>query len=217
MRVVGLDVSTSTGMAFVTPGSDPAGWRALAMQTEGESIWAGIDDYEFALRDLLAAEKPDFAVIERPIEVVVDHGAARAVPPAPGKPQKRMINATTTITLSALAGNTMAVLNSLGIPYGMIAVATWHATYFGKGVKPDGDFFSPVLGAEPPPAWTRDWKDLAILHAERQGVALPAQKKAKRDAAEAVGIACSWQACTFIPARHQRAFMNLRTSGKAAA
>lgn len=201
MLIVGLDIARTCGIGLVRPGQPASTWRALALRAEGDDVWSVVDDYEGALRALLLSEKPDFAAIERPLDVIVDHGAAKTNPVTDraGKPQKRMINAKTTITLSALCGVTIGVLNSLEIPYGIIAIPTWRKAYFGGGVKPvDGD-----------------WKALAVSWAERQGVLLP-PTKAREDAAEAVGIGVSWQACNHIPARHHRAFMNLRT-GRAAA
>jgi hypothetical protein len=44
----------------------------------------------------------------------------------------------------------------------------------------------------------------------QQSVPLPLEKKAQRDAAEAVGIASCWMKCTQIAERHQKAFTTLR-------
>lgn len=203
MKVVGLDIAKSTGVAFVRPGTDPKGWRCLALQSEEDDVWSTVDELGEDIRSLIIDERPDFAVLERPLGVIVDHGAskARTAFDDTSGSRKRMINATTTITLSALAGNVIGVLNALEIPFGVIAIATWRAGYFGPGVKPaDGD-----------------WKALSVRQAERIGVALPKQKKAAQDAADAVGIACSWPRCTFIPRRHHAAFLNLRTNGRKSA
>jgi hypothetical protein len=202
MKVVGLDIAKSSGVAFVTRATPPSSWRCLALQSEEKDVWAAVDEIGETLAELLAKEAPDFAVIERPIDVIVDHGAAKALPSAhpQGGPQKRMINATTTITLSALVGNTIGTLNALKIPFGIIAAATWRSWYFGKGTRPENG----------------DWKALSVSHAERLGVVLPPTKKARMDAAEAVGIACAWERVTFVPKRHQAAFVALRTGRIAA-
>lgn len=197
MKIVGLDIAKSSGIAFVRPGIPPKDWRCLALQSEEKDVWAAVDEVGEALTSILMEEAPDFAVIERPIDVIVDHGATK-VPSSPyplGKPPKRMINATTTIALSALVGNTIGTLNALKIPFGIIAIATWHAAYFGKGVRPEDG----------------DWKTLSVRSAEQQGIVLPPTKKAKMDAADSIGIACSWARVNFVPLRHQRVFTDLRT------
>jgi hypothetical protein len=195
MLICGLDIATSAGVAWVEPRSRPSTWRCLAIESEGETVWDKVDDFDAALRNLLERYRPDFAVIERPLGVVVDHGG-RGQPDA-REDRKRMINAATTITLSGMAGNAIGVLNSLGIPYGLIADTTWRSVYFGKGYKPRDN-----------------WKESAVDMARLQGVPLPETKKAARDAAEAIGIAVAWQSANLIPVRHQRAFMNLRIGKK---
>lgn len=195
MLITGLDIATSTGIAWVDPSQPPSTWRCLALEAEGDTVWDAVDDFDHALRTLLEETRPDFAVIERPLGVVVDYGGSNA---APG--DKRMINAKTVIKLAALAGAAIGVLNGLNIPFGLIADKTWRTAYYGSGYKP-----------------AENWKASAVDMAHLQGVPLPETKKAAHDAAEAVGIAVSWQRVNTIPVRHQRAFMDLRANGRRAA
>ncbi|WP_127524652.1 hypothetical protein [Mesorhizobium sp. Z1-4] len=193
--IAGLDIATSCGVAWVNPSTSPSLWRCLAVESEGDTVWDAVDDFDDALRSLLTETRPDFAVIERPLGVVVDYGGG---PAKPG--DKRMINAKTTIKLAGLAGAAIGVLNGLGIPYAMIADRTWRSAYFGQGYKPP-----------------ENWKASAVEMARRQRIPLPDTKKAAHDAAEAIGIAVSWQRANTIPQRHQRAFMDLRVNhGRAA-
>lgn len=196
MLITGLDIASTSGVSFVEPSRPSSTWHCLAIEAEGDGAWAKIDDFDCALRPLLADRRPDLAVIERPLGVVVDYGGGDQ----PGG-DRRMINATTTITLAALAGAAIGILNSLSIPWVMIADKTWRTAYYGKGYKP-----------------AVNWKVSAVEVAERQGIALPSTKKAAHDAAEAVGIAVAWRSANFIPVRHQKAFMDLRLgNGRAVA
>lgn len=192
MLITGLDVASCTGVSWIDPAASPSTWRCLAVEAEGEEPWDKAADLAAALRLLLEANRPDLVVIERPLGVVVDYGSGRA-------PGKRMINAKTTITLAALAAAAVTTLEVERVPWCMIAPATWRAMYYGKGCRPD------------------DWKDIAVDRARRLGVLLPHTKRAARDAAESVGIACAWSNANFIPAGHRAAFMQLRAGGRVAA
>lgn len=217
--ILGLDVATSCGMGWVTPGGDPSKWRAIALEAIGDDVWDKIEDFDFDFRCQIAdGPKIDFAIIERPLDVVKDYGAKKPKYGrlAPGTfddvkaiAGDRNINATTTITLAGMAGNAIGVLNSLGIPYGLIRSQTWRKAYFGSGVKPDGKWDKATLGPKPE-KWSEDWKDLAVRHARLQKIILPNDKKSAKDAAEAIGMAVAWRAVNHIPPRHQHAFMQLR-------
>lgn len=195
MLITGLDIATVSGVSFIEPSRPSSTWDCLAIEAEGDDAWSKIDDFDAAVRALLTERRPDFAVIERPLGVVVDYGGGDQAG------ERRMINATTTITLAGLAGAAIGVLNGLSIPWGMIADRTWRSAYYGKGFKP-----------------AVNWKVSAVEAAQRQGIILPPTKKGSHDAAEAVGIAVAWRSANFIPVRHQRAFMDLRLgNGRAVA
>lgn len=213
--ILGLDVATSCGIGWVNPAAPPETWRALALETIGDTPWQKIEDYDFDLRCLIAAgPKVDFAIIERPIDVIMSYGQLKESE-APldtngshGRKGKTSINATTVILLSGMVGNTIGVLNSLDIPYGLIRTSTWHKAYYGSGVKPDGEWDK--RNGPQPEKWSQDWKELAVRHARLQNIILPTDKKSAKDAAEAVGMAVAWKAVSEIPPRHRNAFMQLR-------
>lgn len=207
MLILGLDIATVTGIGFVDTAQPPPAWRAIALEAEGDSVWEKVDDFDDGLRALVSERRPDFAVIERPLGVVVDYGGGQQRDGG-----NRMINATTTILLAGLAGAAIGVLNGLGIPYGMVADRTWRRAYFGTGFEPP----EKIVRQHGKEKIERDWKAAAVQRAELQGILLPSSKKAAHDAAEAIGIAVAWHSVNMIPARHQRAFMDLRT-GRAAA
>jgi Holliday junction resolvasome RuvABC endonuclease subunit len=95
------------------------------------------------------------------------------------------------LLLPALAAAACAACDVADVPWGLISPKTWRAAYYGKGFKPS------------------DWKIPAVDAALQMGVPLPLERKAQRDAAEAVGIAYCWMKCTQIRQRHYGAFKDL--------
>lgn len=186
----GLDVATTTGWAAIVPAEPPRQWRCLAIESEGENGEEKAGDLAIEIHRALARARPDFVAMEMPQRSVKAFGK-KTVDAAGREVVKETINPNA-LQLSALAGAVVGVLDVAGIPWGLIAPATWRAAYYG-GMKPkDGD-----------------WKALAVAMADHHEILLPSLKKARSDAAEAVGIAVAWRKCSFIPKRHQAAFMAL--------
>lgn len=198
MLIGGYDIATSAGFAWIEPREKPSSWQCGVWKSEGENGEEKAGHLGMQMIPVLKNRKPDFVAIEMPQRNVQTFGKKRK--DMAGEKVETTINPNA-LQLSALAGGAIAILDAYRIPWGLIASATWRAAYFGKGVKP---------------APGKDWKDLAIEHARMQRIALPSTKAAQRDAAEAIGIAVAWERCTFIPARHQAAFMALRTGRVAA-
>lgn len=197
MLIVGLDIATSAGWALIEPRERPSSWRCGIWKAEGGNGEEKAGHLAMQIIPFMKGHRPDFVAIEMPQRNVQTFGKKRQ--DMAGEAKEMTINPNA-LQLSALAGAAVAILDAYRIPWGLIASGTWRSAYFGKGVKPAGK---------------DDWKDLAIAHARMQRVELPSTKAAQRDAAEALGVAVSWERCTFIPARHQAAFMALRT-GRAA-
>lgn len=195
MLVLGLDIATSTGVCWMDTALPPSQWRCLAISVEGEFAEDRTGDLAIYLREEFEARRPDFVAIEMPRRDVAAY-PKQVRDPRTGKIKTiHTVNADQ-LLLPALAAAAAAACDLAGIPWGNIHQKTWRALYFGKGFKPAGN----------------DWKDPAIELALRQGIVLPLEKKAQRDAAEAVGIASAWMKCSQIPARHHAAFTRLRTS-----
>jgi hypothetical protein len=195
--IAGLDIATSAGWALIEPRERPSSWRCGIWKAEGDNGEEKAGHLAMQIIPFMKMHKPGFVAIEMPQRNVQTFGKKRQ--DMAGEAKEMTINPNA-LQLSALAGAAVAILDAYRIPWGLIASATWRSAYFGKGVKPQTG---------------KDWKDLAIDHARMQRVELPSTKAAQRDAAEALGVAVSWERCTFIPARHQAAFMALRT-GRAA-
>jgi hypothetical protein len=101
------------------------------------------------------------------------------------------------LQLTGIAGACIAICQIRGIPYGTIAATSWRPVYFNKGVKPPEG---------------KDWKDLAIEAAQREGIALPSTKAEQRDAAEAIGVCSCWHNCAIPEIKWmQDRFIELRT------
>lgn len=203
IKIVGVDGATSTGLCFMTCGTPPSKWRCVALEAEGNEHEEVASDLALMLCRQFETERPNFAVIERPERAVRQYG--RKGEDLAGERSGYAVNAHTALLLNQVAGAAVATCDLMGIGWGLIAPATWRRAYFGPGRKPDGKWDR--KNGEKPQGWMADWKDMAIHAAHLQRIILPGIKKADRDAAEAAGIACAWRKCTFIPARHQRAFM----------
>lgn len=197
--ILGLDVATSCGHALVDRQRGLSATICGAWRADGENGEDKAGALALTLYGFCKQHRPSFCSIEMPQRSVTRFDRKKT--DLTGEHSEATINPNA-LQLSALAGGVVAMLDAWRIPWGLIAPATWRSAYFGKGVKPaDGD-----------------WKAMAIVEANRQKIILPSTKAAQRDAAEAIGIAISWERCTFVPARHQTAFLALRTDrGRAAA
>lgn len=202
MLIIGLDVATSTGIAWVDRSKPPSQWRCLAVESEGDNAEEKAGDLGLYLFAELAVSRPAFAAIEMPQRSVKQFGK-KVRNPQTGKEEVQQTINPNALQLSGLAGAVVAALDIRQVPWGLLAPATWRSAYYGKGVAPDE-----TAG--------QDWKDVAIEYARQSKILLPPTVKAQRDAAEAVGIAVAWQKCTFVPKRHQAAFMALRAGRMAA-
>jgi len=201
MLILGLDIATSTGACWMDTALPPSKWRCLAVGAEGEFAEDKTGDLAIYLNEEFFRTRPDFVAIEMPRRDVAAY-PKQVRDPRTGKLKTiHTVNADQ-LLLPALAAAATATCDLVSIPWGIVHQKTWRAAYYGKGFKPAGD----------------DWKAPAVELAERQGIQLPREKKAQRDAAEAVGIASSWMKCTQIPARHHAAFARLRLgAGRVAA
>lgn len=197
MLIAGLDIATSTGVCLWDTAKPTHEIRCLAIESEGQFHGEKCDDLAGALDFLLKDNRPDFCAIEMPQRFLTAHD--KKVEDMAGERFKPTINPNAML-LQQLYGAAVGVLRRYDVPWGEIAPAAWRSSYFGKGFKP------PV-----------DWKQSAVEYALMQKIKLPPTKKSARDAAEAVGIARAFHRCSFIPKRHQPAFMNLRTNGRVAA
>lgn len=193
MLVLGLDIATSTGVCWMDTAQSPDKWRCLAISVEGEFAEDRTGDLAIYLNDEFAKTRPDFVAIEMPRRDVAAY-PKQIFDPKTGRTKTiHTVNADQ-LLLPALAASATAVCDLAKVPWGLVHQKTWRATYFGKGFKPAGD----------------DWKGPAVDAALQQGIPLPLEKKAQRDAAEAVGIATAWFKCSQVPARHHRAFVQLQ-------
>jgi hypothetical protein len=175
--ISGLDIATYMGVSWMPLGTPPWKWRAITIEAEGgTTIERGVDLARGLRSEYARHGTPDFVAIEAPIANILKN--------RPGQ-----------LDLNIFAGTVTGMLDTLGIPWGWVSIATWRAYAYGKGVKPTGD---------------DNWKDLAIQFAEQSKIQLPSTKKAARDAAESVGVARAWMKCS-VPSWHQEAFLSLLT------
>ncbi|MCV0395446.1 MAG: hypothetical protein K5872_22120 [Rhizobiaceae bacterium] len=201
MLVLGLDIASSTGACWMDTDAKPSAWRCLALESEGEFAEEKSTDLALFLYEESQRKRPDFVAIEQPRRDVATY-PKEVVDRQTG--QKRTIQTVNAdqMQLPGMVAAVAAVFDVLGVPWGLVSSRTWRPSYFGRGYKPPHD----------------DWKQAAVDYARLQNILLPSTKKAQRDAAEAIGIASAWMKCTQIPARHHKAFMELRAGyGRVAA
>ncbi len=201
MLITGLDIATSTGVCWMDTALPPSKWRCLAIAAEGDFNEAVTGDLALYLSGEFLRTRPDFVVIEMPRRDIAAYPKQVRDPRTGQMRPFYSVNAGQ-LLLPSLAAAATAACDLANIPWGCVHQKTWRAAYFGKGFRPAGD----------------DWKAPAVDLALRQGIVLPLEMKAQKDAAEAVGIAHSWMHCSQIPPRHHEAFKRLRLSiGRVAA
>jgi hypothetical protein len=214
--IEGLDIATSCGVAQVEKPGRLSAARCLCLHAHGENSEekAGELAWQLMQRYRDTASRPHFVAIEMPMRNVMTF--KKKGKDLAGQTQKLTINPNS-LQLSGLAGGAVAVLNCYRIPWGLVASVTWRKAYFGKGfVPPKAKKLDRATG-QIIETDEDDWKQAAIDMALRERIALPSTKAEQRDAAEAIGVAWAWESCSFIPARHQAAFMALRTGQARAA
>lgn len=202
MIVMGLDLATRSGWAVRDSqrhrSSMLCGTFSVAENNNGDKLeWES--KYPVAANlfyRLVKEHQPDFVAIERP-----EHGVRqfkkKGKADLTGKEETISTINPAALQLTGIFGAVAAVCQIRGIAFGTIAATSWRPVYFGKGNKP---------------AEGQDWKDLAILSAEREKIQLPSTKAEKRDAAEAIGICTCWANCAIPEIKWmQERFMALRT------
>lgn len=200
MLILGLDPATSTGVCWMDTALTPPKWRCLAITAEGEFQEDKTGDLSIYLNEEFFRTRPDFVAIEMPRRDVAAYPKTIKDPRTGKMKTIHTVNADQ-LLLPALVAAATAACDLASIPWGLVHQKTWRAAYYGKGYKPTGD----------------DWKAPAVDAAFQHGIALPLEKKAQRDAAEAVGIAHAWSKCTQVPTRHHKAFTDLRLNQRRAA
>jgi hypothetical protein len=201
MLILGLDIATSTGVCWMETALPASKWRCLAITAEGDFQEDKTGDLSIYLNEEFFRTRPDFVAIEMPRRDVAAYPKQIRDPQTGRMKTIHTVNADQ-LLLPALASAAATACDLARIPWGLVHQKTWRAAYYGKGFRPQGD----------------DWKAAAVDAAIQMGVVLPLEKKAQKDAAEAVGIAHAWMKCTQIPARHHDAFAKLRLgSAKVAA
>jgi hypothetical protein len=198
--ILGLDIATSTGVCWMDTAKEPRDWRVLAVSAEGEFQEEKTGDLAVYLSEEFAKMLPDFVAIEMPRRDVAAY--PKQVPDHQRGGMKTIwtVNADQ-LLLPALASAATATCDLAGVPWGLVSSRTWRPAFYGKGFKAES---------------SEAWKKAAVDRARMLGIVLPGTKKAQMDAAEAVGVAWSWQKCTQIATRHHQSFVDLRI-GKVAA
>ncbi|MFJ6322289.1 MULTISPECIES: hypothetical protein [unclassified Rhizobium] len=233
--ILGLDLATNCGWAvrysWRSASAIKCGVFSVGENNAGEDMeWE--EKYALAgnqVYRLIKEHNPDFVVIEQPEHSIRRYGrpGKGGVDPAAikvfigrlsavlfkhglGSPQAAQAvsaiaggsNNSNQMQLAGIAGAAIAACIISATPYGTIGARSWHSLAYRDGTKPgEGE----------------DWKDVAIRQCELEKIPLPATKKDKRDAAEAVFISGCWVKCNLPNFKWMRdRWMALRTNAYAA-
>ncbi len=201
--ILGLDIASSTGECWMDTSLPSSEWKCRAIYVEGEFQEEKATDLALYLRDQFNERRPDFVAIEMPRRDVAAY-PKQVFDQKTGKTKTiHTVNADQ-LLLPALASAAASACAVADIPYGLISSRSWRPVYFGRGFVP------PMVWDGRQKKDVADWKTPAVDAAFQQGITLPLEKKAQRDAAEAVGIASAWFKCSQVPARHHKAFLDLQ-------
>lgn len=167
MLILGLDVATTTGLAWYEPNSPMSTIRTDIFKAEGrtaEEKAASISQHMVAL---LKTSRPNFVAIEEPMRNVVMFKKKRN--DLAGSRDETTINPNA-LQLSAMTGAAIAIVSAYRIPWITVPAQTWRSQFLGFGRK--SGFQS------------KDWKKAAVERC--QLLKIPVKR---HDAAEAVGVA----------------------------
>lgn len=163
---LGLDVATKTGWALY-PQRNVASVRCGTIKVAGDTAREKCLDLGQKLVELIKRDRPDFCVIERPLQMIPKHVKVSRL--MPDLEPETTINPGTTLLLNALFGAACVAVGCMGIPTDDVTAGTWRSKFFPKGVKGKN---------------RQDWKRLAMEHCRL--VKIPVNNS---DEAEAVAIA----------------------------
>ena len=212
MLIDGFDVATSCGWASIQRPGDMKATKCGVYISKGENSEEKAGELGLFLMNKYRnpENRPDFVAIEMP-QRNVQTFTRQGRPDLAGTKDEMTINPNA-LQLSGMLGAVVTILNCYNIPWGLIAPATWRKAYYGAGYNPPKAVVKSKnkRTGEIKETYKDDWKQAAINTAQLHKISLPATKAEQKDAAEAIGIAVAWEKCTFIPKRHEKAFMALR-------
>lgn len=183
MKILGLDLSTKPGAAILDTRGDYSGIMCQFYVLEGETDFHRFASAGRLVRELLNTYKPDFVVIETPLQG--------------GK------NVRAVVDMNFIAGSVASVLDIMKIGYGLVSIPTWRKAVYGEGFKPA--VVQRIKRNGETVTEKEDWGDIAVRKCRSLGIDLPAGKDA-HNAAEAALIAISWRHATPQGPRSVEAF-----------
>lgn len=182
MKVMALDTSKNAGFAIFDTAKHVSAIICGVMEfPDKASIEYCSDQMGLKIAALIKEHRPDFVVMETALKMSPTGTLA-------------------TVVSCMLHGAVLATVGNFGLPWGTISAATWRKAFFGQGFKPP----LKKQGAK----MANDWKGAAIAQCELEGIALPAKKATRDNAAEAAAIAICWRLAEIHAGRYRPAFQS---------
>lgn len=176
--ILGLDVATTTGLAWYEPSSSLSSIKADSIKAIGTSPEEKAESLAQQLVTVLKAERPDFVAIEEPLRNIKAY--KKTIQTLYGPKVIHTVNPNQML-LYALIGAVVSIIGAYRLPWQTIPPATWRKSFFGAGFKPpvkithkDGE----------DPQEEKLWKKAARDRCNQLKI-----KVTNDDMAEAVGIA----------------------------
>ncbi|MGN8022285.1 hypothetical protein ACTJJ7_16405 [Phyllobacterium sp. 22229] len=173
MRILGLDIATTTGFAWYEPGSPLSTICTGLIKASGENAEDKAASIAQQMVSLLRNDRPDFIAIEQPMRNVVSFKKTKQT--LAGPVEENTINPNA-LQLSSITGAVIGIIAAYKIPWETIPSATWRKHFLGMGRSPGFDRAA--------------WKRAAVERCRTFKIQVK-----NADAAEAVGIAMAGEAC----------------------
>lgn len=173
MRILGLDIATTTGFAWYEPGQSLSTIRTGLIKASGDNAEEKAASIAQQMVAILKNDRPDFVAIEQPMRNVVSFKKTKQT--LNGPVEENTINPNA-LQLSSLSGAVIAIIAAYRIPWETIPSSTWRKHFLGMGRSPGFDRAA--------------WKRAAVDRCRTFRIDVK-----NADAAEAVGIAIAGENC----------------------
>lgn len=137
MRILGLDVATTTGWAFYDPALPMAAIVSGSFRVQGKTPEEKAYDIASRMIRLFKEhKKPDFIVIEQPIRTApVQKKAQKFMGQDTGAFQAQAGGLNAVISSNQLVGSIVGLIRGYGLSFEMVGSSSWRSNSFGFGTR----------------------------------------------------------------------------------
>jgi hypothetical protein len=170
VRVLGLDIATTTGAAIYDTTADLSAIKPWSFKVAGDLPEEKAGNIGVEMVSILRRERPDMVIIEMPMRVAIQHEKQQA--DLLGERKTSTINPMSIILPNQLIGAVMGVTFAFGVGWHIITAEQWRKQFLGFGRQK---------------GWDRAaWKKAARERCEMLNI-----RVTNNDQSDAVGIAFS--------------------------